>query len=196
MEDGEFPCVGLCETIFPNCLKCNKNGCLICKPDYAINKESHGCSTRIPNCKVYNFSSAFIDKDNGYGESYRDCLECDSDYYCVKDNKSKCEYIEPNLIKNYYTKRNGCREECKIKFSDCLECTEERCSKCITIIRQDGKCVKGIENCKTYDIQHANDTYIECLECDNEHGYYCIDKVKTECKYINRDLYYEIESKA
>ena len=196
MEDGEFPCVGLCDTLFPNCLKCNKNGCLICKPDYAINKENHGCSPRIPNCKRYNFSSAFIDKDNGYGESYRSCLECEQYYYCVKDNKSKCEYIDPNYSKNYYTKRNGCIEECKIKFSDCLECYEERCTKCITIIRQDGKCVKGIDNCKTYDTDNANDTYIECLECDNEHGYYCINNVKTECKYINVDLYYEIETKA
>ena len=196
MENQPVPCIGECKEHFHNCKKCNMTNCLKCEPDYIINKTSKGCSERIPNCLLYNESSKFIDKENGNGYSYRDCEKCKINHYCIQNNKSICEYINPLKNNSYYDYGNGCMDKCENIFSDCLECTKEKCINCTTYPKQDGKCLKSIPNCKSHDKEHANETYIECLECNNENGFFCVDNKKTSCeKIVNKSLYYKIEDK-
>ena len=120
---------------------------------------------------------------------------CESDHYCVNDNKSVCEYIESSLISNkiYFKKNNGCVEECKNRFDYCLKCNETNCIECITYPKKNGECLKTIDNCTEYNKATANETYIECKKCDNDHGYYCIGDDKTACKKINISLYIKLD---
>ena len=184
-------CIKNCNDKFKNCIRCNINECSICAPEYSFN-EDNICSERIPNCHIYDETTAFIDNDhNNGGIGYKECLTCNEDSYCIKENKGICQYIPDKT--GYYDYGNGCMDSCANEFTFvCLECIKERCTKCQTKLKSDNiHCIEGIKNCINYDSQSANDTYIECLQCDKDNGYYCIDENRTACEKIdNITLYY------
>ena len=197
MEDREYSCVGLCDDKFLNCIKCTKDNCNKCSPKYYINKEKNGCIERIPHCEIYDEDSKYTDNDNnGGGEGYKDCEKCFDDYYCIQNNKSICQYISGEEIDTYYNYGNGCKDLCSNKYPYCETCDENKCITCLTHMKSDGTCVEGIKNCKKYNKETANETYVECSQCDNENGYFCINMTKTSCNKINMEekiYYYDME---
>ncbi len=197
MEDREYSCVGSCEDIFPNCIKCTKDNCNKCSPKYYINKEKNGCEERIPHCEIYDENSKYPDNiNNGGGDGYKECEKCFDNYYCIQNNKSICQYISKEEIYAYYDFGNGCKDLCSNKFPYCETCNANRCLTCLTYMKSDGTCVEGIKNCKKYNKETANETYVECSQCDNENGYFCINMTKTSCNKINMEEkvhYYDME---
>ena len=195
MEDREYSCVGLCGLKYSYCIKCDKNKCFKCDLKHYVNKINITCDERIPNCETYNESSIILDSDGN--EGYSTCSKCKSNYHCLASNKSICQYVSQEDIVHYYDYGNGCIDLCENKFPYCEECDGKRCTKCLTYMKKDGTCVTGFPHCKKYDKEHANETYVECLECDNANGYYCINMNKTSCDKIDLDrmYYYELEKK-
>jgi hypothetical protein len=188
----KYPCMGDCNIKFPHCIRCNINTCNICDPKFYFN-DAHNCTERIPNCKV--FDGLYIDdKTNNGGEGYSSCKECETDHYCYQGNKSICKEIK-NLTGYYNYDNDGCKDACENIFTPiCLECVKDRCTNCLTRLKSDNiNCVKGIDHCVWYDKDKGNDTYIECLLCDKDNSYYCIDDIRTVCKKVNISLFYPLK---
>ena len=146
------------------------------------------------HCFAYDTATDFTDNEHYKGgKGYKDCLQCDPNYYCIKDNRQTCEYI-PDL-KGYYDYDERCKDSCTNLFDFvCLACEKDRYTECQTKLKSDNiNCVDGIQNCMEYDSGSATDDYIECLKCDKDNGYYCIDDIRTSCEKIdNNSLYYPI----
>jgi len=186
-------CIQKCDVIYKHCIKCNINECFHCDPKFYFSG-TNVCSERIPHCSEYDTDTEFLDNQrNKGGKGYKDCKTCETNYYCIKDNRESCEYI-PDL-KGYYDYDDRCKDSCASIFTFvCLACEKDRCTECQTKLKSDNiHCVDGIPNCLVYDSAHASDTYIECLQCDKSNGYYCIDDDRTSCEKIeNINLYYQI----
>ena len=196
MEDREYSCIGLCGLKYSYCIKCDKNECFKCDLEHYVNRINVTCDERIPKCKKYDESSKITDSDGNPG--YSKCSECYQNHYCLADNKSICQYISPaDLEHYYYDYGNGCKDLCENKYPYCERCDGTKCLECLTKMKSDGTCVTGFPHCKKYDKEHANETYVECLECDNANGYYCINMNKTSCDKIDLDIihYYKLETK-
>ena len=193
MDISSTICIQDCDVKYPHCIKCDINECFYCAPEFYFSG-TNVCSERIPHCKDYDKATEFTDSArNKGGKGYRDCLNCETDYYCIKDNRQSCEYIPD--IKGYYDYDDRCKDSCASIFTFvCLACTKERCTECQTKLKNDKiHCVDGIENCIKYDSASATDDYIECLQCDKEKGYYCIDDIRTSCEKVdNTSLYFPI----
>ena len=190
-------CYKDCNVTYPNCISCKIDECFKCDPRFYFN-DTNICTERIPNCIKYNESTLFKDvAHNKGGDGYRECETCKTNYYCIKENKSICEYISQSSLESYYDYGNGCKDSCANKFTFvCLKCLPDRCIECQTKLKSDQiHCIEGIPNCLAYDSNNpnVNDTYIECLQCDKNNGYYCIDDIRTSCKKIaNMSLYFQI----
>jgi hypothetical protein len=193
MDISATVCIQDCDVLYKHCMKCNIKECFYCAPEFYFSG-TNVCSERIAHCIDYDKDTAFIDNErNKGGKGYRDCLTCETNYYCIKDNRQICEYI-PNL-KGYYDYDDRCKDSCASIFSFvCLACVKDRCTECQTKLKSDNiHCVDGIPNCLKYDSANARDDYIECLQCDKEKGYYCIDDIRTSCEKVdNTSLYYQL----
>lgn len=187
-----YPCVNRCDIDYSNCRSCDKDHCFNCDPRFYFD-DSHICTERIPNCKEYNEKSDYIDiLTNNRSIGYKECKVCEDHHYCIKDDKTICKYIES--LERYYTNKIGCQEKCEDKFTFvCLKCIEDECQECQTKILSTGYCVKGVLNCLVYDKESGDDTFMECLHCDEANGYYCIDNNRTSCENVNRTLYFKLE---
>lgn len=187
----KYPCMSDCNKKYPNCIRCNINTCNRCDPRFYFN-EAHNCTERIPNCKVYDGLYKDDKTNNGY-DGYSFCKQCENDHYCIRDNKAICQEIK-NLTGYYTYNDDGCKDECENVFTSiCLECEKERCKNCKTRLKisDDRYCVEGIPHCDIYDKEKGNDTYIECLRCDQD--YYCINNIRTACKKVDINLYYPLK---
>ena len=170
MEDKPFPCIRKCSHQYYNCKECNRTQCIKCKEDknYIFNNYGH-CIEKIDNCDIQNMN---------VNESK--CSNCSNQYYCLENKYNVCSKVD-NI--DYYYKINYnpvCYERCSKKLDNCLKCeNENKCTQCVDgYFVYNGKCIKNIEGC----LSHFYDgTIKECLECDENKGYYCINKTKSIC---------------
>ena len=193
--DNKYHCFSRCADKFQNCSSCDSNTCFYCDPRFYFN-DNNVCTERIPNCKTYKESSKYTDySTNKGGDGYKECEICEDKHYCIQDNKAICQYIE-TLNPGYYEYGNGCYDTCENKFTFvCLDCDFDKCINCATRHKKsdENQCVEGIHNCKIYDSEHGNDTYIECLKCNEEEGFLCYKDMRTVCINANISLYYKLE---
>jgi len=193
-DNTKYPCMKECKKEYPNCIKCTSKTCIYCDPRFYFDK-NHNCTERIPNCKVYdNNSIVENDQTNNGGKGYRECQECEKDHYCMRDDKTICQEIKD--LTGYYDYGNSCKDECENIFPFCLRCDASKCEECLTRFKSDKvHCVDGIPHCLEYDhTDYKNDdTYIECLLCDKDKNYYCIDDIRTICEKVdNISLYFKL----
>ena len=195
MDISSTVCIQDCDVKYTHCIKCDINECFHCAPEFYFSG-TNICSERIPHCIEYDTDTEFIDTArNKGGKGYRDCKTCDTNYYCIRNNRQSCEYISQTDLKGYYDYDDRCKDSCASIFTFvCLACTKERCTECQTKLKSDNiHCVDGIENCIKYNSSSATDDYIECSQCDKKNGYYCIDDIRTSCEKVeNTSLYYSI----
>ena len=180
-----------------NCAKCSKESkdkCTQCFPTHYVKNDI--CEERIPGCRDYNTSSLKIIEGV---EAYTKCLNCknNENYYCVNGTKEKCVYLSDYNNETYWTMENKpfpCVQRCDVKYKNCLNCNSETCTKCKiddSFINQNHNCVENIKNCKNQN--HQTDEK-ECLECDEENSYFCVNYDKTKCQKIDKStlhLYFE-----
>ena len=183
MEDRNYSCVQRCEKRFTNCEKCNRASCYECikNATYIINNQGN-CIEKIDYCKNQN-------KD----VEYKQCLECDNQYYCIQNDTLNCRKVEN--ISLYYSykyitiddKEINCFERCNNTFKNCLKCNKNSCTLCIDgyELNNNKYCVKKIDNCVN---QNMNINYEQCLECRS--NYYCIGNDSAHCQSIDNIQYY------
>ena len=182
MEDRNFSCVQKCEKRFTNCEKCNKTSCYECikNATYIINNQGN-CIEKIDYCKNQN-------KD----VEYKQCLECDNQYYCIQNNTLNCRKVEN--ISLYYSykyiiddKEINCFERCNNTLRNCLKCNKNSCTLCLDgyELNNNNYCVKKIDNCVN---QNMDINYEQCLQCRS--NYYCIGNDSAHCQSIDNIQYY------
>ena len=93
MDDSPFSCIRECKLEYPYCLECNRAQCTKCIVD--IKMKNGSCFPPIDHCNEY-------EKHEENGIEYVDCKKCDqsNSYYCLNDNRTKCELI--SNISHYY----------------------------------------------------------------------------------------------
>ena len=180
--DNKYGCKTKCEDSFQNCYRCDENKCIECKSNYHLNGKN--CTINIPNCIDHNdFANP------------PECNRCNTSYYCLYGDKTKCTYVE-NINTYYIAEKDVCYKKCSEQFENndkCINCTLGKCYDCegIYFVYNDIYCLKGLEHC----LKHFyNITHLLCEKCET--NYYCIDNKKEICAYIppeKKDFYYKIE---
>ena len=187
-----------------NCITCsNANVCEQCNHTYFVNSTNGQCQEIIPGCTEYDTSKpTYNDPENGGNYTYRECLNCNgsADYYCLNENKSICNLI-PNINMSIYAPLPGlsydCYKKCEDRYSFCVTCNSTKCIVCNEsdrFINENGNCVKEIEHCERHNL--TNDIP-ECLHCQEDQDYYCINTDRSQCQYIseaNIISYYKIDN--
>ena len=186
-----------------NCITCsNANECEQCNRTYFVNSTNKQCQERIPGCTKYDETKPVKTADNGGNYSYLECLNCNgsADYYCLNENKSICNLI-PNINMSIYAPLPGlsyeCYKKCEDRYSFCVTCNSTKCIVCNEsdrFINENGNCVKEIEHCERHNL--TNDIP-ECLHCQEDQDYYCINTDRSQCQYIseaNIISYYKIDN--
>ena len=201
MEDNNpYSCVQKCNKKFEHCIKCDKNRCKMCEPDYFINDTGY-CKERIPHCIEYNESYFFNDNDrNGGGKSFIECSRCNNPegYYCLNMNKTVCHSISNYSDENYFKMENTPFPCIHRYIKGCKEYTQNQslCKICEPefVVNEAGYCEERIHHCLKYRNSSAfNDTlrngggigYRECDQCDNSSNYYCFEENRTTCQKLN-----------
>jgi len=186
-----------------NCITCsNANECEQCNRTYFVNSTNKQCQERIPGCTKYDETKPVKTADNGGNYSYLECLNCNdsADYYCLNENKSICNLI-PNINMSIYAPlpwlSYDCYKKCEDRYSFCVTCNSTKCIVCNEsnrFINENGNCVKEIEHCERHNL--TNDIP-ECLHCQEDQDYYCINTDRSQCQYIseaNIISYYKIDN--
>ena len=200
MEDRPYSCVQKCSIKFPHCIQCNRTSCKICEPEYIVNSNGN-CVERIPHCNQYDNSVVIHDyKNNGGGESYPNCSQCDNhnSYYCLDMNKTICQYVEDYTDEKYFKMEDNeypCIRNCSTKFPYCLKCNLTNCYECIIQMSKNGSCFPPISNCLEYERHdEGNYEYLDCKKCDQNNNYYCINNNKNNCEFVKSiENFYKIE---
>ena len=117
MDISSTICIKNCDDKYTHCIKCDINECFHCAPEFYFSG-TNVCSERIPHCIDYDKASEFKDNaGNKGGIGYRDCLKCDTNYYCIRDNRQSCEYISQTDLKGYYDYDDRCKDSCASIFT-------------------------------------------------------------------------------
>ena len=199
-ENNEFSCIQKCNETYPHCKECSKKTCIICEPEYFVNKSTGHCQERVPHCSKYNDSYIVKDKDNnGGGDSYPECENCNNtgNFFCINMTKTSCDFIDPEIIEYYYDEESreySCKKRCNETFPYCLKCNQSNCSKCIVEFSKKGDCYPTIDNCIDYKInKNDNDDYADCEQCNETGNYYCINNNRSICQEVsNNDSYFRL----
>lgn len=180
METGSNPCLQKCDERFLNCDTCNYSSCVICnnQSNHFINYYGN-CLKKIENCLEYN----------PY-KNTSECLRCDEDhdYYCIKENRTFCQYITDTEFTSW-SKMNSsldsCVQRCDELFTEqCLECNYTGCTKCQEgYFIYKGRCYPNMTGCIDNIFNAKNQT--ECNKCDEAKNYYCFNLTRTECYPID-----------
>ena len=180
-----------------NCAKCRKESKEICDQCLPTHYVDNGiCKERIPGCLNYDNSS--LEKVNGV-DAYTKCLNCKNNekYYCVNGTKEECVFLSDYNNETYWimeSKTFPCVQRCDVKYKNCLKCNSTNCIQCKTnnyFINQNNNCVENIQNCKN---QNRVVDEKECLKCDEDNGYFCVNYDISRCQYLDKNtlhLYYE-----
>ena len=116
MNSGEYHCIDKCRNLFPNCIKCTKEKCEKCKPNFIMSKDYKKCNIN-PNIKQVDICSIKFHKINtdikdidlkDFADNYYKNFPSFNtvDHYINKDYSiivfihSKC--TEDLLIKGYF----------------------------------------------------------------------------------------------
>ena len=175
-----------------NCLKCfNPNECNQCEPEYSLDRKKQ-CIQRIEGCKKYKNESLESNcTDNGNGECYKECEECDNvgGYFCIDEDKTSCKKIDNT---SYFLNDYGCQTKCETHDLNCYKCNKTQCNQCKTsfYLNNNNNCMKGIEHCETHNRQSSEPICIKC-----EGNYRCLNKDQSKCVLIdNIDSYFYVDN--
>ena len=180
METGSYPCLQKCDERFLNCDTCNYTSCVNCnnQSNYTINAYGN-CIKKIEHCAEHN----------PY-KNTSECLRCDedNDYYCIKENRTYCQYITDSDFTSYSkitSDDDSCVQLCNERFTEqCLECTYSGCTKCKdNYFIYQGRCYPNMTGCIDNTFNTKNET--ECNKCDETNKYYCFNLTRTQCYLIN-----------
>ena len=156
-------CVEKCYDLIDHCWNCTKDECYNCDDHYFVYNKTN-CVESIEHCLEHEFVS-----------NVKTCKQCETNYYCVEDNNTYCEYIDQTKRINYYNLPNNpysCVKHCGKEYANCLECNSNRCTKC-----------------KNEDYYYWNDTDKKCkLKPGIEFKETCsikMHEVNTELRDIN-----------
>ena len=115
-------CMEKCtETYNSNCIKCNYSQCIECIESFFVFEEKE-CIEGINHCR-----------DHFYDRVQKYCINCEEDYYCINNNRSKCTYIPKDELELYTeieAGKNPCLVRCYQKILYCLKCENGKCSTC------------------------------------------------------------------
>jgi len=177
---------GSCIKCNPNCRRCLKDKCLLCKNNYQLDEWESDClltNTSFQNKKficTYGqsdakncfspFNCSFYNLTNG-------CMLCNNSLLlngsCEIDNSIlKSSFIDITCKKGFFNSFNKCIS-CSI-YGDCIECTNNSCLACNSgVLNQTGYCTEWngpsfinlnkTENC----LIHSDYSCIRCID-----GYY------------------------
>ena len=195
---------------YMNCLKCQKN--------YYMTEDTNSCYDNVidnyylDKDKVLKRCHSNCLKCNSapINETYMNCLKCQNNYYMTEDTNSCYD----NVIDNYYLDKDKILRRC---HSNCLRCssapineTHMNCLKCqdnYYITEDTNSCYDNVidnyyldsdkilkrcyPNCLRCSSAPTNDTYMNCLKCQN--NYYmtedtnsCYDNV-IDNYYLDKD---------
>ena len=160
------------------CTKCVENYVFVNK-DYTQCIEISSLDNRYYKVDDYNYASCSI-ANCLYCSSKSICIQCNSDYYMVNDDKKSCVSISDiNPLDEYYLEDNtyySCNlnggvencKKCNLK-SVCIECN----SNYALIDRDATNCIST--NSINLDLYYTLDEGINYLSCINYPGKHCLE---------------------
>ncbi|KAL4435525.1 hypothetical protein ABPG74_020301 [Tetrahymena malaccensis] len=162
-----------CKKYDTNCILCNSKVCLQCNTSYCLQIDSNlqsSCQIK-QNCIQNSCSTNCLMCQKGI------CQVCQQNYF-LENGQCVSDCTVPNYFKNY--QQQTC-DKCStnIRFgSDCLECNQNSCTKCITNqFIQQGKCVNACSD-GYYVILQSKYCYlcsnINCLSCNPSQPNQCL----------------------
>ena len=177
-------CMRKCsEEYSEQCIKCTNKKCENCTENYFLSGD-RDCYEKLEHCIKHSFDGNKIS-----------CLECETDFHCINNNKSICSFISNDDLIFYYqidNETNPCYEKCSEAIPYCIQCqNEDICTlchplsnltegKCIPIIPPPGQCLVKMHeandsindiNLNSYPINYVN----------NYPNFHAIDH------YVNKD---------
>ena len=155
-----------CSDAIEKCLKCeNRNVCTLCADGYIFEEDKTQCTLKIPHCKIFDVN-------------YEYCVECESGYYIMNENKSQChnETINNDI---YFTEDGGkSYTKCENIIENCIKCDNKNycdlCKEGYIFDNEVKQCNLKIPHCNKFDIN-----FEYCEECDE--GFYLLYENKTKC---------------
>ena len=177
-------CMRKCsEEYSEQCIKCTNKKCENCTENYFLSGD-RDCYEKLEHCIKHSFDGNKIS-----------CLECETDFHCINNNKSICSFISNDDLIFYYqidNETNPCYEKCSEAIPYCIQCrNKDICTlchplsnltegKCIPIIPPPGQCLVKMHeandsindiNLNSYPINYVN----------NYPNFHAIDH------YVNKD---------
>ena len=125
MTNNDNSCVKLCNATYDFCLECNYTQCTKCIEGYFL--YNGRCIENITGC-INNIVETSTPMN-------KTCDLCnnESDYYCLNEDKTKCNYMNESQISEYYLLPNinyPCYSHCNNVVEDCIKCNRTHCFKC------------------------------------------------------------------
>ncbi|ELP92820.1 protein kinase, putative, partial [Entamoeba invadens IP1] len=188
------------------CLKCVKEGCVLCDTGYLLVQQNGVDICESPNNTILAKHNLIMKCEEGYYSRYAECVKCDSNCLaCVDESicticknkyilqNKKCELQSNAFLTDntnivlcsqgfYYNVENLRCEQCKNKYGEsCEKCTPTNCEKCEdSVYTKNNLC----ENETTTGCTSNDNVY--CTACNSTNKF--IDK-NGVCVYsINCDI--------
>ena len=176
-----YPCYEKCRDKFIRCETCISSTCLVCNESNLYINSWGNCLQEIDYCERYNLI-----------KHEPECLHCreDQDYYCIKTDRTQCQYISKTDIKSYYkidSTNDSCVQLCNETYTnECLECDiNNGCTKCQEgFFIYQGLCYKNMTGCIDNEIITTDPLKIQCNNCNNNSNYFCLNQDKSICNLM------------
>ena len=164
----------------------NSETCDICKENYYLN-DNNGCSPYpkdiISNCERYiSPSSCYQCKDGFHIDNLNKCIPNEIYLNCDEYDKTSLTTICLKCLNDYYKfSSTKCIERSNKIIEQCsaYSLISDQCEICSEgfITTSDGlKCLKIVENCKSYETSTISNTELICIVCEKEHFLNVVDK--------------------
>ena len=164
MTNEDNSCINLCNATFTNlCLECNNTQCTKCIEGYFVYNGT--CIENMTGC-IDNIVESLSPKN-------LTCNKCnnETDYYCLNEDKSICNYMNESEISEYYLLPNlnyPCYSHCNNVIEDCIKCNTTHCFKCgsgLAVDRTRKNCIEPpkyfVENVKCNVTIHQLNTSLD-----------------------------------
>ena len=126
MTNDAYSCVKLCNATYNNlCSECNNTQCTKCIEGYFLYNGT--CIENITGC-IDNIVESINPR-----KITCDLCNNETDYYCLNENKTICNYMNESEISEYYLLPNinyPCYSHCNNVVEDCIKCNRTHCFKC------------------------------------------------------------------